>query len=149
MKEKTGFEPAGKKQRGDTQGCDQGTDRNLSTETEIRGLNITPFVPSIRPSAVTGSSSFLPQQVTQHDNENVHDIMTPSGPVTDSREARRNLTFDNNFYPCEGIAQQMGNKILIFVASAFREGSVKLMEKAMEPNSSTSPLEATGLLSPT
>jgi len=69
VKEKTGFSPAGKKQRGDTQGCDQGTDRDLSTETEIRGLNITPFLPSIRPSAVTGSSSFLPQQVTQNDKK--------------------------------------------------------------------------------
>ena len=57
VKEKTGFSPADKKQRGDTQGCDQGTDRDLSTETEIRGLNITPFVPPSRPSDVTGSSS--------------------------------------------------------------------------------------------
>lgn len=152
VKDKTGVSPADKKQRGDSQGCDQGTLRDLSNETEIRiRSNITPFVPSNRPSAVTGSSSFLSQQVTQNDGENVHDIMAPSGPVTDSRDARRNLTFDNNFYPCEGIAQKLEERMIsVFIASAFKEEGIKLMEKAMESrtgmesNSSTSPL----LLSP-
>lgn len=148
VKDKTGLTPADKKQRGDSQGCGQGTDRDLSTEAEIRS-NITPFVPSNRPPAVTGSSSFLSQQVAQNDSENVHEIMAPSGPVTDSRDARRSLTFDNNFCPCEGIAQKMEErKISIFIASAFRERGIKLMEKAMELNSSTSVLDATQILSP-
>ena len=148
VKNKTGFTPDDKRQRGEDRGHDQETDRDVSTE-ELEPSYLdsaTPFVPPNRPSAVTRST-----QHNQNDDDNVHDIMAPSTGV---REMRRNL-FDSSgssnsssFVPCEGIAQNMNAQVVsIFVAEALRDRSIKLMEEAMKPNPSNNALAAASILS--
>lgn len=124
----------------------------MSTEPEIRRQSnldsTTPFVPPNRPPAVTGSSSLLPVQRNQNDNDHVHNIMAPSGPATDVRNTRRNL-FSGDLVPCEGIAQKMETKdVLIFVAESHRARGNKLMEETMKTNSTTDALVAASFLSP-